>query len=523
MSIDVLQRIRSADKLASPPTVALQVLTIVRNENCTVDELVRVIQSDGALTARILKLVNSPVMGVRQKIASLKQAVVVLGLRSVKSLSLSFSMVDAIREDAAHDGALDYPRYWRRSITTAVAARLVAKATDTGLSDEAFVAGLMTDLGIVAASRCAADVYEPVLKASTRRPLIEVERETFGVTHAAMGRALLEAWGLPQTLCEVVGAHHGEGIESLKGQTRSLALIVCNAARIAGVLVGDAPSSELNAVKQQCMSELRIPAETLESILKQIETNVRDAASTFSVRIDTGVDYAALAAQAAMQIAQLGVAAELERAESTRRADEATTKASTLQRENQQIRQAAQTDGLTRVANRATFDERIETEWQRARSGGYPLGLIMIDIDRFKSVNDQFGHPAGDEVLRRVAQCVREVVDRAGLVARYGGEEFAVVLPRSTPQATRAFAEDIRKSIEATPIQFSGDILRVTASMGAVAAVTTDDEFEPEQLIAAADQCLYRAKRGGRNRVEGIDSADPRKWPASAKTAAKSH
>ena len=169
-------------------------------------------------------------------------------------------------------------------------------------------------------------------------------------------------------------------------------------------------------------------------------------------------------------------------------------------RSSQLLRALALSDGLTGVGNRRRFDEQIETELRRARRLGTPLGLLLIDVDQFKSFNDNLGHPQGDICLREVAQAIDRIVRRPGdLTARYGGEEFAVLLiDTDLPGAIRV-ADEIRASVEDLAIVHPA-CGRVTVSIGA--AVQSAHRREPaEALLRAADRALYEAKGAGRNRV----------------------
>lgn len=169
-------------------------------------------------------------------------------------------------------------------------------------------------------------------------------------------------------------------------------------------------------------------------------------------------------------------------------------------------RQLSNMDGLTEVANRRNFDETLARAWRRAEREGGAVALVMIDIDQFKSYNDQYGHLAGDECLRRVAEVLRRTVKRPfDLVARYGGEEFAVLLPDTHGTGAEMVAEQMRAAVEALDIPHCRSSVCgvVTISCGvAVAAPATNSE--PANLIAMADRRLYEAKHAGRNRVAGV-------------------
>ena len=159
----------------------------------------------------------------------------------------------------------------------------------------------------------------------------------------------------------------------------------------------------------------------------------------------------------------------------------------------------AQTDGLTNLANRRALDERLDDEVDHAKRLGTNVAFVIADIDNFKSINDSYGHQAGDEVLRRVARTFAEAVRELDLPGRYGGEEIALVLPGTNLTGARALAEKIRRSLEELPFTTPEGIpFQVTASFGAACFPARSSV---EALVAAADAALYEAKRTGKNRV----------------------
>ncbi|KQZ62869.1 response regulator PleD [Rhizobium sp. Root149] len=160
----------------------------------------------------------------------------------------------------------------------------------------------------------------------------------------------------------------------------------------------------------------------------------------------------------------------------------------------------AVTDGLTGLHNRRYLDNHLKTLFSRAAARSRPLSVCITDIDRFKSVNDTYGHDAGDEILREFARRIRSTVRGADLACRYGGEEFVVVMPDTDAHSAASIAERLRGIIEAAPFALpSGGSLQITASLG-IASFTAGVET-PEQLLKNADRALYEAKNSGRNRV----------------------
>jgi diguanylate cyclase (GGDEF)-like protein len=162
----------------------------------------------------------------------------------------------------------------------------------------------------------------------------------------------------------------------------------------------------------------------------------------------------------------------------------------------EKLEELATTDALTGLRNRRKFDAVIDAEWRRAARQRKPLALLMIDADHFKSYNDTFGHQAGDEVLVGIAICISDSVRRAGdCTARYGGEEFAVLLPGLSPVEALGIAETIRLKVE----QWCGEPAITTVSIG-VASLMPTTATSWRGLVRAADEALYAAKSGGRNR-----------------------
>ncbi|WP_433984477.1 sensor domain-containing diguanylate cyclase [Tunturiibacter empetritectus] len=167
------------------------------------------------------------------------------------------------------------------------------------------------------------------------------------------------------------------------------------------------------------------------------------------------------------------------------------------------VENLAMADGLTGVANRRRFEEKMDNEWRRAMRDRSPLSVLMIDVDHFKPYNDLYGHVMGDSCLRQVAVAAQEVIHRSSdLFARYGGEEFVAVLPNTDSSGARLVAEQIRRTVEMLGLPHSGSPSGVvTVSIGC-ATKTLGYDSASTVLVDEADQALYQAKSAGRNRVE---------------------
>lgn len=171
----------------------------------------------------------------------------------------------------------------------------------------------------------------------------------------------------------------------------------------------------------------------------------------------------------------------------------------------QDLDQRASSDPLTRLPNRAALESRLAVLAGRFNRYRRPFGIIMLDIDHFKTFNDSFGHEAGDEVLRHLAGILRASLRQQDLPARFGGEEFLILLPEIDLQETQRAAERLREALEHTPLRWDGRDLRVTASWGVAAC--PDAGIEPSELLRATDSALYQAKASGRNCVRTASSS----------------
>jgi len=193
----------------------------------------------------------------------------------------------------------------------------------------------------------------------------------------------------------------------------------------------------------------------------------------------------------------MGMVAEFKDITSRRQAE------ADLEKANRELQRLSVLDDLTQVANRRRFDETLNQEWQRLSRDRAPLSLIFCDIDYFKLYNDTYGHQAGDDCLRAVANTIRANCKRpCDFVARYGGEEFIVILPNTAAEGAVHLAEDIREEIERLRIpHMRSQVSRyITLSLG-VSCVFPSVHIAPESLIGAADNALYDAKKQGRNRA----------------------
>lgn len=185
--------------------------------------------------------------------------------------------------------------------------------------------------------------------------------------------------------------------------------------------------------------------------------------------------------------------------------DEANTKARAQQEELERLQTDVGIDYLTKIPNRRSFVEKISEEMERAKRYKTKFTLVVLDLDHFKTVNDKYGHLAGDRILRAVANLLDHQRRSTDFLARFGGEEFALILPETTQERAWVLAEKTRRKVEQSRFRYEEHPIHITISMGV--GEVHGEEDTPELLFERVDQALYRAKHLGRNRVEVVNDS----------------
>lgn len=171
-----------------------------------------------------------------------------------------------------------------------------------------------------------------------------------------------------------------------------------------------------------------------------------------------------------------------------------------LRETNCELKKLVHTDTLTGLFNYRHFSLVLEQELERTRRTGHPTTMILMDLDHFKNVNDTWGHEAGNVVLHKTAELIKQTLRKIDIPCRYGGEEFAIILPGTHLPLAVSVANRLRESIMANPVNVGGELIEYTASMG-VDTYIMGDVVSPEDFVKQVDSQLYRAKEEGRNRV----------------------
>lgn len=495
-----IEQLPLTGSLPSLPAVALEVLRICQDPTSDIGDLADGLSRDPILASRVLQMANSAYYNRGAEVTSLNRAAVMLGLRALKVLSLGFTLANEL-PNSGTAGGLDLQLFWHRSLVNAVAARSIAAAIDSGQAEEAFLCGLLSEMGKLALAKVAPERYTIVVEEGGSWPPEAVERAIVGHSSSEIGERLLAEWHVPTAI--VYGATYGTRLEELPddapGEWRELAAVTGLAIRLGDVLFSEDPATSLRLANEEAERAFDLPRETVSGILEGIQEGVHESAHAFAVKLPPGYSYQQIIDQAHEQLLAMSINAVID-------LEHTASALAELAGENEVLQTKAMTDKLTELANRHALEDALAREvHRRLRSDreDEALGVLMIDIDKFKAINDRFGHATGDVILRHVARTMASVTRKADLLSRYGGEEFCVVMPRTSYAGVTATAERVRRAVEEHPVVTeAGEEIRVTISVGGAAAIVVDEPEDGQHLLEEADAALYRAKELGRNRVE---------------------
>lgn len=498
------KKIWSSSQLPTLPTIAMRLLELARDPETEFKDVIGVVKTDPAITAKILKAANSSFFGFKSPVSSIERAVPLLGTTVVTTLALSFSLVDA----AMTSGPLShhYTAYWKHSIVQAVAAEVLAERFAKALASDCFLTGLLLDLGRLAMLKTVSNEYLPVLEAwqTEGGSLKEREAASLGIDHVRVGAQLMREWKLPEQLIAAVTLHHAaiaKLLEELK-QTAVTERVVVVAATVGDYFCTTGKGAALERLETLAFEFFQMDQSALAEYLDRTRERIDRAGNLFSVSFDGLGTSADLMAEAGEQLARVAVREHMASTQMEIQRQAAEKANHELESKNQKLEERATRDSLTGLYNRTFFAEALTTSINAASRSAAPIGVVFCDIDHFKQLNDNYGHPFGDEVLRSVGQLFSEVLRKSDVVARYGGEEFVVLVHQPTEKGLEKLSERLRGAIEAATFWHEGKRVAVTISIGAAIILPERDPGDlAVRLVAAADEAMYESKQNGRNQA----------------------
>jgi len=497
---DVEAHLRSLVNFPSPPGVATHIIELARDPDIEMSKVAKALSLDSALSTKILRIANSPLYAQRRKSENLRQALVVLGLNATLTLALSFSLVKSLR--SGKPNGLDHPLYWRRALLAATSARALADAMHHPMAEEIFLAALLQDVGMLALDQVMPDLYRGGALQRDHAALAEVERKRLQTDHAEIGGWLMRTWNLPERLHLAIGHSHRVELAFTAEPNQIFERCVALSGQVADLFLLDAQQRCFAETAQSSERSLGLDKMAFGQVLGTIGAMIPETEAIFECA-PLAKQHPELILEQAREVLMLRSLHALREINTLRAvAETSTSRALELEEETRR-------DALTGVYNRAHLDQVLAREFENASRHRWPLSVAFADLDSFKSINDRFGHQAGDRILQATARILRGNTRESDLLARYGGEEFVVVLPATDAATAQGVCERIVAAFRNTGHMIGSDQATVTISIGCATHGEHTSFADIAEFINAADQALYTAKLRGRNRTVPYDRQIP--------------
>jgi len=522
----MIEQILGSTQLPSPPTVAIELLEHTKNPDATIEDFVNVIKTDPAMSVKILKAANSSYFSFRSEITSLERAISMIGRKPIAALVLGFSLVN--------NGKLSnrvteiYRDYWLQAVIQGITAEFLASRFHRGLESEAFLVGLLMDLGRLAMLKVIPEEYADIIDShdSMIHDLHTMEQEHLQFSHVDIAVKLLANWQISPALVEAIAAHHADPFDISEKNLSDYSSL----SRIAifSAVAGDCFCTQgkgRNWERLQHLGKLfyQLDETALEQLLGELKSRLESGAQLFSVNTSDIITTDQLVTQARDQLVELAFQAQLQTAQVFEEKLEIEQSRNELEHRNRILESEVIRDGLTNVFTRRYFDEAFVKEINRCSRNQFGAAVLFCDIDNFKSINDNYGHVIGDQVLIQVADAIKDPVRTSDTVARYGGEEFVIMLVDVDPETVEIIAERVRSSVEQLSIRLATSSskskkqdsnsnvkdstptsIQVTLSIGgclAVSVSTSESEAYCKKMLQMADEEMYFVKKNGKNGV----------------------
>jgi diguanylate cyclase (GGDEF)-like protein len=499
---EVEAHLLSLVNLPSPPGVATHIIELARDPDVEMSSVAHALGMDSALSAKILRVVNSPLYAQRRKTDSLRQAIVVLGLNATLTLALSFSLVGSLR--FRKPNGLDHPLYWRRAVLAALCARALADAVHHPMAEEILLAALLQDVGMLALDQALPDLYRGMGSQRDHAAVAAIEAQRLQTDHAHVGGWLMRQWNLSERLQLAVCQSHSHSADppATGDRGRIFERCVALSGRVADLFILDPQEHGCAETAQRCERGLGLNRKSFAEVLDAVGSMIPETEAIF--------ECGTLARQhPELVLEQAREALMLRSLHALREVHTLRAAAQNVSSRALELEEETRRDALTGVYNRAHLDEVLAREFASASRHRWPLSIAFADLDSFKSINDRFGHQAGDRILQATARILRGNTRETDLLARYGGEEFVLVMPATDAATAQSVCQRIVEAFRTTGHAVGPDRSTVTISIGCATHGQHTAFASTAEFLSAADQALYTAKLRGRDRSVPYDRNIP--------------
>lgn len=503
MRAEIEEKLRLCPSLPSPPTIAAQIINMVHDPEVDIKNFTDLLRCDPALSSKILRIANSPIYPYPKKIENLHQALMILGLNATVSLALSFSLTPALKKQLGP--SLDYGYFWKRALLSATIARVIGITCRMVEGEELYLAGLLQDLGMLVLDKTFPELYAvDGLDQKSHEAIMHREQEVLGTTHSAAGSWLLSQWNFPDRFRLAISGSDDPDAATTQDDRMRFVYCVNLSGKIAEVFLRDYGTEALHTLQQQAEAWLNLSSGAFLEILETTRQHLAETERLFDTQIPTWTDPQTIldSAREALLFRNLQTLKQVEELQ-----------IGTVEMEAQfnNLEEVNRHDPMTGALNRAYLDKTLEIAFQHSLATGDPLTLVFTDLDKFKSVNDTYGHQAGDVILQSTVRTLMSKIRTTDAVGRYGGEEFVLVLPKTSGEGAEMVCSRILETFRSTAYEIvKGTQLTVTISLG-IATLSPDSPFaNVHDLLQASDEAVYFAKTHGGDQYVNYEKMNTR-------------
>jgi diguanylate cyclase (GGDEF)-like protein len=485
-------------RLPTPPAIAIKILDTVRKDSFSFEDLARVIESDPALAARVLKAANSPYYHLSSTVSSIEKSVAILGTHAVKNIALSFVLCSAFQCDPYE--TFDATVFWRHALSAAVAAELTATLVRAS-SNDLFITALMQDIGILVMYGYRPRDYQLVFnyRKESHRPLPEIERTIFACDHQEVGAELLRSWLLPEEIYEPIRYHHQE--TAVPPKYRITTALLSIARKLSSFYNGSEDVDKIRQVKHIFDTEFGIQGSAVDTLVESVATATLELFSAFEIAPGTLRPFSHILQEANSGLGELYDSYDLQIIELKQAKEKLEKQTKELNRANARLREIASKDGLTGILNYRSFQEAMDREIIRSKRYGKEFSLISFDVDNLKAINTDYGHPVGDLVLVEICRAVGKTIRACDIFARCGGDEFSIIMPETDADRVLVAAAHLKSCVESLAIQADNEVIGAQISIGVSSFDPAVQTMDKKRLILMADKALLGAKNSGKNQI----------------------
>lgn len=442
-------------ELPSLPRAALQVINLIQNPDVDLQQLSKAVEIDPALAMRIVRLSNSSLFGLSREIASVRQAMVILGLRTVKVAALSFTLLQNMPSTSTSEILADC---WRRILINALGCRLLAKLFKIDM-EEAFLAGLMQDIGILIFASNAPEEYSLVCQKMLQEnspPLHEVEKEQFGIDHGEVGAQLLERWSMPATLAEAVRNHsHVPVIEALEENRRDLVVLMAVAEAVTSFLINPTLRNlETFDGVSSCFGEY---SSQVDKFVQHLEIQVTEMAELLDLTLPSGESYDRI------------------------------------------LQRARDLSKNMRVLHRDALPMRMRQEFAMAKRQDWHLSIALVQVNQAAKLEKENREHERVAIVDEVALALQDMSRDCDSLFRLSMDVFAILSPNTPRTGAEAMCQRIQHSMEVRSAEVDGRKLPLEITLATVTLEPSDATVDGDTLLKASVANLKEARTTGKS------------------------